>query len=250
LPSLLAVDPPFWAQHFHDAHALVKAANYTITFGGVLFDDVLYPSDLIQRTHVESGNFWEAEELAVVSNYIPDHGVVFNVGTNIGNNAIYWAVKANTSRVYAFEPIPFTFSLLKRNIELNGLEGKLIPINVAVGDGHEDLAIEAYTTDNIGGTRLKKDHAGTFPAIRLDEFEFPEQCVDFLKIDVEEFECNAVRGARNFLKTFHPAHIFIEVVAWDSKNWIDATFQELGYHTIRAVGFDNFIYEWRNDISD
>jgi FkbM family methyltransferase len=243
-PPPLAVDPPFWARHGHEADEMVRSANYTITVGCARFYDRLYPTDLIQRTHVETGNFWEPEELQVLSGYLPDGAVVFDIGANIGNHALYWALKVNTHRVYAFEPIPATFALLSRNVEINALSGKLIPINAAVGDVQERVAIKSYTVRNTGGATVRTDRLGTIPCIRLDDFEFSEQRVDLLKIDVEGFECRTVSGARNFIMRFHPKHIFIEVVGDDHKEWIARTFSELCYREIRSFGSDNLLYEF------
>jgi FkbM family methyltransferase len=245
-PPPLVVDPPFWTQHALQARELVKAANYTVSFRGVRFYDSLYPFDLIQRVHVESGDFWESKELVILSSSLRDGAVVFDVGANIGNHAIYWATQTNTRRVYAFEPMPATFALLSRNVELNGLQGTVVPINAAVGDLHEKVAVESYSVDNIGGARVKKHANGTIPAIRLDDFEFPEQQVDLLKIDVEGFECRVVTGARSFLEKFHPARIFIEVLQQAEKAWIHEAFTAIGYRKIRAFGADNFIYEFAN----
>jgi FkbM family methyltransferase len=97
--------------------------------------------------------------------------------------------------VYAFEPIPSTYEILRRNVETNGLRWSVIPINAAVGDVTETLSIQNYNMGNIGGPSLKKDATGTIPAITLDNFTFPEKHIDFMKIDVEGFEVHVMKRA-------------------------------------------------------
>jgi FkbM family methyltransferase len=134
-----------------------------------------------------------------------------NFGSNIGNHALYWAIRRKAKRIYAFEPIRSTFAILKRNIELNRLENVIVPINAALGDVNENLSIKSYNLDNIGGTVLQKQGGGEVTAIPLDSFRFPEKKVDFVKIDVEDFELHLLKGAFDFLNSFRPDAIFIEI---------------------------------------
>jgi FkbM family methyltransferase len=244
-PLPLIVDPPFWANHTGDVVPLLKAANWTISLRGALFYDSLYRSDLIQHYHVQEGSFWEQGELERTMQCVPEGGVVFDVGANIGNNAVFWATQGHPARVYAFEPIPDTFSILTTNIEINGLQSIVTAINAAVGDVPERLAVDSYLRGNIGGTRLKRDPEGAIPAITLDEFDFKEQRCDLLKIDVEGFECQVVKGAMKFLARFHP-HIFIEVVEEGQKKWVAETLAGLGYRQVCTFGADNYLYSFED----
>ena len=57
--------------------------------------------------------------------------VVIDVGANIGDSAIYFALKG-AKRVIAFEPVPTNFSTLLENIRLNDLASTVVPLNYAV----------------------------------------------------------------------------------------------------------------------
>jgi FkbM family methyltransferase len=172
--------------------------------------------------------------------------VIFDIGGNIGNNALYWALKWKAKKVYSFEPVPSTFSILQTNIALNGMEKVIIPVNVAIGDVIENLTIQSYSLSNIGGTELRKGQSGTIKAIPLDLFEFPEQRVDLLKIDVERFECEVIKGGVQFLTKFHPSRIFIECTNPARMKPIKRTLASLGYLTPRYVGFGNWIWDLGN----
>jgi FkbM family methyltransferase len=150
--------------------------------------------------------------------------------------------------VYAFEPIPSTYEILRRNVEINGLRRRVIPINAAVGDVTETLSIRTYNLGNIGGTSLKKDPAGTIPAITLDNFTFPEKHIDFMKMDVEGFEVHVIKGALEFLRKFHPTHIFIEIFSGESQRWMLETLGQFGYVLAGTYPASNFLYRWNTTI--
>ncbi|WP_243668864.1 FkbM family methyltransferase [Vulcanisaeta sp. JCM 16161] len=57
---------------------------------------------------------------------------VVDVGAFIGDTAIYFIMRG-ANRVVAVEPHPKAFRELIRNVELNGLINRVIPINAALG---------------------------------------------------------------------------------------------------------------------
>ncbi len=61
-----------------------------------------------------------------------NNGVVIDVGAHIGSFSLLASSKANNSKVFAFEPHPDNFKLLKKNIRLNNLEDKIFPSQVAL----------------------------------------------------------------------------------------------------------------------
>jgi hypothetical protein len=58
------------------------------------------------------------------------------------------------------------------------------------------------TDQRTRGVTLEEDPNRIFPAIRLGDFDFSEQCLDLLKIDLAGLECRTVRGAANFYEIF------------------------------------------------
>ena len=49
---------------------------------------------------------------------IPEDGVIFDIGANIGAFSIYCSLLSSKAKIYAFEPIPPTFEILKLNADL------------------------------------------------------------------------------------------------------------------------------------
>jgi FkbM family methyltransferase len=213
-----------------------------VTFDHIFFYVPFFPTDWIQRGIVTTATFYETGILRELTDCVQPGSIVFDIGANIGNHALYWALKRKAGKVYAFEPVPRTFDILVRNIELNCLQNRIIPLRIALSDRRENLSIVHYSLENIGGTGLQKDALGGIPATALDSFEFPEGRVDFVKIDVEGFEVNIIRGGLLFLQKTKPKYIFIEIFPKASREWMAKTLSELGYSIVKNFG-NNFLYK-------
>ena len=62
--------------------------------------------------------------------------VVVDAGANQGFFSIY-AARLGAKKVYAFEPVRETWLVLRKIIQDNGLQGKIVPINMALGTKKE-----------------------------------------------------------------------------------------------------------------
>ena len=70
---------------------------------------------------------------------------VVDVGANVGDSAIYFALKG-AKHVYAFEPDIKLFNAALKNVKLNGLEDNITLLNKACGNG---------SFVNIGGIKVR-----------------------------------------------------------------------------------------------
>ena len=69
-----------------------------------------------------------------ISNYIGDEDVVMDIGANIGAYSMLIAKLKKQSIVYSIEPESSNFYALNRNIVLNKLTDKIIPLCLALGN--------------------------------------------------------------------------------------------------------------------
>lgn len=133
---------------------------------------------------------------------------VIDAGANIGMFSIFAAKKVgDNGKVFAFEPIPETQKLLKRNIELNGIKNiEVIPF--ALGEGKKELNFSLFP-GSLECSSAYFDNEGTTAKasqISLDQFVEENRIpkVDFIKSDVEGMERNLIAGAENTIKKFKP----------------------------------------------
>ena len=134
---------------------------------------------------------------------------VVDVGANIGIYSAYMAkIVGKEGRVYAFEPSPHTFNLLKKyNKNLN-----VTLVQAAVGDTTGRITLylsdklnvdhHTYETDEV---RQKID----VPSCRLDDYLKNEK-VDFIKMDIQGFEHRALLGMTNILQNNHDIKLLME----------------------------------------
>ncbi|MFH1968259.1 MAG: FkbM family methyltransferase [bacterium] len=67
---------------------------------------------------------------------IEDNSVIIDIGANIGVFSLF-ASQSKNIKVYAYEPMPENYDLLKENIALNKLENNIFPFNSAIGGQKE-----------------------------------------------------------------------------------------------------------------
>ncbi|HEX8337748.1 MAG TPA: MupA/Atu3671 family FMN-dependent luciferase-like monooxygenase, partial [Pyrinomonadaceae bacterium] len=68
-----------------------------------------------------------------------DGDCVFDVGANVGFFSLYASTKRRGLKVYAFEPIPRTFEVLRANVTLHGLDARLFNVGVADAAGEAEF---------------------------------------------------------------------------------------------------------------
>lgn len=184
-----------------------RAQICTVTYDGHDFQwFVENPIDTIQMEHA-AGRLYEEEELGLIKKHFRP-GVFMDVGTNVGNHAIY-AAKALKADVIAFEPVLKQHSILTVNMALNGVR---FPVHkVALSDAPGTARMQANWSNNLGSTRLSAN--GEAVSLVCGD-EFLDKTVTFLKVDVEGHELATLQGLHKTIERDHPT-ILIEV---DDKN--------------------------------
>ncbi len=142
--------------------------------------------------------------------------VIIDVGANIGETALNFSkLTGNSGLVFAFEPDKFNYEKATKNVSLN-LVKNIRLINLGLGDENKVQKLYIVNDENRGMNRiLTEDALYGFTEIKvctLDSFleEQSINTVHFIKIDVEGFEMNVLKGAIHLLQKFKPA-LFIEL---------------------------------------
>lgn len=155
----------------------------------------------------------EFEDMAFLLHVLRVSDQFADVGANVGVYTIL-AAKNVGAEVISFEPIPSTFSKLRRNVETNQVTGRVDLKCYGVGDKAETL--------RFTGTMDAVNHVlGADEAIEgADVVEVPVRTLDELlegrqpaifKIDVEGFEWPALMGAQQLLASPSLKALIIEL---------------------------------------
>ncbi len=139
--------------------------------------------------------------------------VLLDIGANTGYYGIMSAYMFPNSKTYSFEPISLHFDSIKESVYLNRLSN--VDINeCALGETSGNIDI--YTAGS-GTTLIKEFTTNTenklnIPIKRLDDVvkEKGISHINFIKIDVEGFEFDVLKGALDSIKTHKPI-LFVEI---------------------------------------
>lgn len=84
---------------------------------------------------------------------------VIDIGMNIGDTAIYFALMPNVKEVFAFEPFKDTYEQAVYNFELNkDLSEKIHPYNFGISDKNETIENILFSPENSGGMTSSKQY--------------------------------------------------------------------------------------------
>jgi FkbM family methyltransferase len=120
-----------------------------------------------------------------------DGGLFVDVGANVGTYTI-WAAEHGAD-VIAIEPAADTFSLLKENIALNGYP--VTAVRAAAGD---HCGSARFTAGLDAGNSLAADGPVVTELVTVDSL-IGDRRVAGMKVDVEGFEIDVLRGAARAL---------------------------------------------------
>ncbi len=176
----------------------------------------------VKRT-LREGHPWEPHVLTALAEKAVPGSTALDIGAHIGAITLPLArLVGSRGRVYAFEPQKRIFRELVYNLELNRVEN-VIPLRFAVGS---ESAVIEMDPDQLYDGQVRVGVGGDKAELRtVDSFSFSD--VSIIKIDVEGYESEVLRGARKTIETFHPV-IVIEILPGNYLA-VQKTLHELGY---------------------
>jgi FkbM family methyltransferase len=142
------------------------------------------------------------EDLTEVLSCVPKGRIAIDGGAHVG--AYVRIMSSHFETVYAFEPAPDTFEALRQNIIDWGLCNRVILHNEALSDVIEKVGLSL----KLGGRSVSRTISGpgNLHAVTIDSLNL--QNVDFIKLDIEGYEYQALTGARETLLHCQPAVMF------------------------------------------
>lgn len=201
---------PLRNAYFRAFLRLVRGRRVVKTVEGMTFD-----LDLSEM--IDVGIFlhqYERDVVAVIERLARPGWSVFDIGANIGAHALRFARLVGPSgRVYAFEPMEYAFTKLRRNIALNG-DANTHPFNIALSD--RDVPRQHVTYRSSWASSGERRAESSVVELRtLDGWCADQRVshVDLIKLDVDGHELEVLQGGLVTIERCRPIFL-IEVGAW------------------------------------
>lgn len=147
---------------------------------------------------------------------VAEGATILDIGTNYGTTILQFAQRTGKNgNCYGFEPDPVNYEICTKNIALNSFLNVQVE-NVGLGNEKGRFTLVVDTASNRGGNRILETSEGKenhiVDVIVLDEWVKNKaiEKIDLVKIDVEGFEMNVLKGGYETIKKYHPV-LFIEL---------------------------------------
>jgi FkbM family methyltransferase len=193
---------------------------------------------------IESGT-WEPWIEAPMRQAVREGNTVLDCGANMGYYSVILArAVGSTGLLYAFEPNPRMFGILRKNLAINGLNNTRIH-NVALNNEDPAAAQMWVDPEFAGGGYLSKDMSTDMTqrgfqkidirTTRLDDILPTDTRVDLMKVDVEGFEPDLLFGARRTIERSPDLTLIVELSpgGWEGQGHdpgsVFAYLEELGF---------------------
>jgi FkbM family methyltransferase len=182
---------------------------------------VTYELDLSQGIDfaIYLGGMFERMTRVALAELTEPGSLVLDIGANIGAHTLHLArLVGPNGRVMAFEPTDFAFRKLRRNLDLNPpLASRVEALHcfLAASDG-ASVPKAIYSSWPLeAATGLHAKHLGremqteAAQARSLDSIlsERANRKVQLVKLDVDGFECDVLRGATSLLRDTRPIFV-------------------------------------------
>lgn len=196
---LSALKPGYWAEiirrkKYERRRRRFDPYEIDRTFGDVHYK--MWINDPLAKSWYDTSTMGSARELVFTRERMISPGdVVFDCGCHQGLMTLLFSHWVGPSgKVVAFEALPENFSVLQKNVELNAA-ANVEPVHAAVGAAKGSVMLDARPNANVS----TGEFGVQVPMTCLDQYA--DYAPSLLKIDVEGYETEVLKGARRVLAT-------------------------------------------------
>ena len=124
--------------------------------------------------------------------------VIVDAGANAGMSAVYFAQRYPSATIFAIEPEPTSFEILRKNAKLYS---QIVPLNLALWNHNDGVVIQDGGAGHWGMRVANSGAAKIIPSLTPADFieRHGITRVGLLKIDVEGAECEIFEDAANWI---------------------------------------------------
>jgi FkbM family methyltransferase len=171
---------------------------------------------------------YELHEFNLLAQLLKNARYLVDVGANTGIVSLYASKVNDKLSVICFEPHPSNFTRLVTNLSLNNQVSNIKPFQKAIGSQDAEISFTVPADSGISTTAsANAEFTRNFHRIShkeilvqqttLDEVlrDIPLTSADILKIDVEYYELEVLKGAESTLVQKRPL-VMIEILQYES----------------------------------
>ncbi|MCK9292876.1 MAG: FkbM family methyltransferase [archaeon] len=176
----------------------------------------------------------------VISNIA--HKNILDCGAFVGDSALIFE-KLKPKKIYSFEPDTKNYLKLIETIKLNNLNPLITPIKKGLGDKNKNVYLEnALDSSYIKKNNLKTKDSEKIEITTIDNFI--QDNVGLIKMDIEGYELEAIKGAEKTIKKnrpvlliclYHTGKDFFEIPKLINKWNLNYTYRFLNLYKIHPT---------------
>ena len=181
----------------------------------------------------------EFYDMFFLLHFLRKDDLFIDIGANIGSYTILASAHVEADTI-SIEPVPSTFSNLINNISINQIQNKVTALNIALGSQKSSLAFtNTLDTINHVATDSEKDTI-VVNVETLDDILINRKIPTLLKIDVEGFETEVIKGGKTTINENELKAIIIELNgSGDRYGYSEIEIHEVLIH----AGFNPYFYD-------
>lgn len=152
--------------------------------------------------------------------------VVIDIGAQTGDSVLYFSLKG-AKIVYAFEPLRENFMTLEKNVTRNSINCKCF--NTGLGNATKDITVSV--NDNMAMAESIADLR--HERIKINKLDNLNLYADVIKIDVEGFETEVLKGGLNTIN--NAKSIIIETHSKDLQSEVAELLSNMGFELSKII---------------
>lgn len=216
-----------------------RKKSVSFRFGDRDFKIFGIEGDYIFEKIKKTKTFYEIDLLNYLTFVYKKLDLIIDVGANIGNHSVFFgSILAN--KVISIEPNPVVASILEENLEKNLINSLVISKGLSFEESKNRLNI-SYSKENLGMSKIDPNSSLQdsieIELTSLDSLteEYQLNKIDLIKIDIEGYEMNALKGA---VKTLDQGSfdLLVEISDLNLKKDFDEFLSKYDYKAVTRWG--------------
>jgi FkbM family methyltransferase len=208
----------------------------------------------VVANHIKEGKIFDKAIIDIAKDFIRPDTIILDIGANYGQMSIEFSHLAPSGKIYAFEAQEMVYSILEKNLKINGA-GNVTSFFNAV---HEVNDVELifpvpdlvrFTSYGSYGIDINAKSGKKVKSLAIDSLAFSLP-ISFMKIDIQGSDLSAMKGSVNTIMKHQMPILFEYEEQFQAE--FNTSFQDyvdfvdrIGYRFVRTVQDINYLIQPR-----